>query len=483
MPIDATPQGNERIDAPRPTETLAECQEREERKIRHLNAVLQSIRDVNRLIIKATRPEALIANVCESLVNNRGFYNAWIVLLDDHHRVVASAAAGNGADLETLRDRIQKGNPPLCCERAFDKKGFLAVKNPPEGCPDCVLSRDYGGRGAMSSRLAYGDRTFGVLTVSVPARFSTDPDEQELFRDVADDIAYALHSIEAETERRRHETALREARDELERRVRDRTRALEALSARLLRAQEEERKRIAGDLHDGIGQCLSAVKFMVETALEQMADRPDEPALTPLKALVPLLREASEEVRTIIMNLRPSVLDDLGILATVGWFCRQFQTVYSYIRVSQQLEIREDEIPDPLKIIVFRILQEAMNNVAKHGAADRIHLFLGQQNHTLELRVTDNGQGFAAAEYLALAEKSNDRGFGIAGMRERAELSGGRLEIDSAPEKGTVVRAEWPYFCRLSEAEHACGEGRPEIRLPARGRPGKTMLPARSPDC
>jgi signal transduction histidine kinase len=435
----------------RRTETLDECREREERKTRHLNAVLQSIRDVNRLIIKATVPEALIEGVCESLVRNRGFFNAWIVLLDDRRQVAAGAAAGTGADLDTLRERIRGGDPPLCCDRIFESEGFLAVADPPVHCGPCPFSRAYDGRGAMSSRLAYGKRIFGVLTVSVPARFSTDPEEQELFRDVADDIAYALHSIEAETERRRHEAALREARDQLERRVRDRTRALETLSAQLLRAQEEERKRIAGDLHDGIGQCLSAVKFMVESALEQMRDRPEEPALTPLKALVPLLREASEEVRTIIMNLRPSILDDLGILATVGWFCRQFQTVYSYIRVSRRIEVREEDVPEPLKIIVFRILQEAMNNVAKHGEADRIQLFLGRKKNMLELQVEDNGKGFAATDFLT--EKSADRGFGIAGMRERAELSGGELLIDSAPGRGTVVWAAWPYSCILRTSE------------------------------
>lgn len=431
-----------------PLETLAECRAREERKIRHFNAVLQSIRDVNRLIIKADTPEILIQEVCESLVNNRGFYNAWIALMDGSQRVTATAAAGSGADLDRLWDRIRRGDPPLCCRSALEGNGFLAVGEPTVHCSDCTFSHAYGGRGAMSSRLSHGDRVYGVLTVSVPARFATDPEEQELFRDVADDIAYALHSIESEKERRRNEFALREARDQLERRVRERTRALEALSARLLRAQEEERKRIAGDLHDGIGQCLSAVKFMVETALEQMSDRPDEPALTPLKALVPLLREASEEVRTIIMNLRPSILDDLGIVATVGWFCRQFQSVYSYIRVGQRIEIQEDEVPEPLKIIVFRILQEAMNNVAKHGEAERIHLFLGRRGNTLELRVEDNGRGFTATEYLT--EKSDDRGFGIAGMRERAELSGGEFRIESAPHQGTVVRAAWPFSCELA---------------------------------
>jgi signal transduction histidine kinase len=431
-----------------PSETLAECRAREERKIHHFNAVLQSIRDVNRLIIKADSPEILIQEVCESLVNNRGFYNAWIVLLDDRDRVAATAAAGSGPDLNRLWERIQRGDPPLCCQRALEGKGLLAVAEPPVHCPDCPSSQAYGGRGAISSRLSHGDRVYGVLTVSVPARFATDPEEQELFKDVADDIAYALHSIESEKERRRNEFALREARDQLERRVRERTRALEALSARLLRAQEEERKRIAGDLHDGIGQCLSAVKFMVETALEQMRDRPDEPALTPLKALVPLLREASEEVRTIIMNLRPSILDDLGIVATVGWFCRQFQSVYGYIRVGQRIEIQEDEVPEPLKIIVFRILQEAINNVAKHGEADRIHLFLGRRGNTLELRVEDNGRGFTASDYLS--EKSGDRGFGIAGMRERTELSGGQFRIESAPHQGTSVRAAWPFSCELA---------------------------------
>ncbi|MFW5635873.1 MAG: sensor histidine kinase, partial [Thermodesulfobacteriota bacterium] len=202
-------------------------------------------------------------------------------------------------------------------------------------------------------------------------------------------------------------------------------------------------KRIAGDLHDGIGQCLSAVKFIVESSLEQLNGKVDGTYLNALKALIPLLQESSEEVRNIVMNLRPSILDDLGILATIGWFCRQFRAVYSHIRVEENIDLAEAQVPDSLKTILFRILQEAMNNVVKHSQADRVKIQLRKRGQAIEFTVRDNGRGFDADRLREI--DASEKGFGITGMKERAELSGGVFEVDSAPERGTVIRAAWTY--------------------------------------
>ncbi len=251
-----------------------------------------------------------------------------------------------------------------------------------------------------------------------------------------------VKSLEKEARiRKSAEAEALKTRDKLERRLKERTSELEILSSKLLSAQEEERKRIAGDLHDVIGQTLSAVKFMVETALEQMAGEKNTPGLNSLKTLVPMLQKASEEVRVIVMNLRPSILDNLGILATITWFCRQYKSVYTGIGVEKQIDITEREVPDVLKTIIFRILQEAMNNIAKHSRADKVHLCLGKTDSTVELIIRDNGVGFAAGKLGSI--KASDNGFGITSMKERAELSGGRFEIKSNSGDGTVIKAAW----------------------------------------
>jgi signal transduction histidine kinase len=411
-------------------------------RIRHLNAVLSSIRNVSRMIAKEKNRDRLIREICRSLIENRGYYNAWMAVTDQSG-ILSVAEAGLGRDGIPLIEKLKSSGLENCCGNVLSCPGILTIQNPASFCTDCPVSHIYEGRGAMAARLEHSGKIYGILTVSVPEAFSTDPDEKALFQDVAADIAFALHNIEVEEERRQTEEKLREARDKLERRVRERTVELELLSSKLLNAQEEERKRIAGDLHDGIGQSLSAIKFMVETVLERNST--DAAAdLGSLKTLVPMLQKASEEVRTIVMNLRPSVLDDLGILATVGWFCRQFRTVYSFIRVEEDIDIREKDVPDPLKTIIFRVLQEAMNNVAKHSHADCVWLsFKKNHNAAVELLIEDNGDGFDVPAFLSV--RSSEKGFGITGMKERTELSGGIFEICSAASAGTVVRALWPH--------------------------------------
>ncbi len=232
------------------------------------------------------------------------------------------------------------------------------------------------------------------------------------------------------TKRREAEEALRESDKELR-----------ILSNQLLSAEEKERKRMARELHDGIGQALSAIKFSVENSLRNLRDSPYESELKSLEALIPLAQKTIEEVRRIVKDLRPSILDDLGILATITWFCREFQNVYADIRINRELEIQEIDIPSPLKTVIYRILQEALNNVAKHSRADRVDLKLQKTQNGMELIVSDNGTGFDLNQTISL--HASRRGFGLASMRERAELSGGKFEIRSEPGYGTTIKVWW----------------------------------------
>jgi len=232
------------------------------------------------------------------------------------------------------------------------------------------------------------------------------------------------------TKRREAEEALRESGKELR-----------ILSNQLLSAEEKERKRIARELHDGIGQALSAIKFSVENSLRQLRNEADHSELKSLEAIIPLTQKTIEEVRGIVKDLRPSILDDLGILATINWFCREFQNVYTDIRIKPEIDIQEGDIPSLLKTVIYRILQEALNNVAKHSRADLVQLMLEKSGNRINLKIQDNGLGFDLAK--TISQKTSQRGFGLASMRERAELSGAAFEIVSSVGQGTIIQMEW----------------------------------------
>jgi len=251
-----------------------------------------------------------------------------------------------------------------------------------------------------------------------------------LYKDQAGEVQGVFAAARDITERKRTEEALRES----EKRLR-------LLSSQLLAAQEKERKLVAQEIHDSIGASLAATKFTVEDAIAKASETYPQTKAT-LGRILPVLQEAIEEARRIQMALRPSMLDDLGILTTIGWFCRQFESTYSHIHVGQEINIKESEVPDSLKIVIFRVLQEAMNNIARHSKADRVNVLFRKMAGAIELMIQDYGQGFDPGK--ASSRVGTTRGLGLESMRERTELSGGSFSIESSKETGTIIRATWP---------------------------------------
>jgi PAS domain S-box-containing protein len=255
-------------------------------------------------------------------------------------------------------------------------------------------------------------------------------DISELKR-VQEELRMARDNLELSVQQRTQELAetlaeLRESREELK-----------LLASQLLRAQEDERKRIAREMHDSIGSSLSAVKFCLENAAVHLKENPE--VRESFKALSRAMEHAIDESRRIMTDLRPSLLDDFGIIATIGWFCRGFESIYTDIPVEKDIRLEESQVPENLKIIIFRIIQEAMNNSAKHSRARKVSLGLSLEDGCIELRVSDDGVGFDRAA----ASKGQDAKFGLTSMRERAQLSGGEFEIESTRKIGTTIRVRW----------------------------------------
>jgi PAS domain S-box-containing protein len=239
----------------------------------------------------------------------------------------------------------------------------------------------------------------------------------------SDDVPCVCMVVMDLTERKRTEQQLRESEERLR-----------YLSAQLLIAQENERKLIANEIHDSLGSSLGAIKFRMEQTLQKGGIGDPE-------NIMPSIQKAIEESRRIQMALRPSTLDDLGILPTLNWFFREFQQTYSNIHIETKININESDVPDHLRTVIYRICQEAFNNIAKHSRAKVVTTSL-RKTDQIELVIKDDGQGFNLDEKLS--PENHTKGLGLTSMRERAELTGGSFAIEAIHGSGTTVRVSWP---------------------------------------
>jgi len=164
-------------------------------------------------------------------------------------------------------------------------------------------------------------------------------------------------------------------------------------------------------------------------------------ALNHLEEFVPVLQRSIEETRSIYMGLRPSMLDGIGLLATIEWLRQECMKLYPERHIELEAGIAEEAIPENLKVNIFRIAQEALNNVAKHSKAEWVDISLSRNGGEIELVVSDDGVGM---DLDIIMQTSAARSLGLTSMRERAELTGGSFSIVSTPGKGTTIRACWP---------------------------------------
>lgn len=214
----------------------------------------------------------------------------------------------------------------------------------------------------------------------------------------------------------------------------------EGLAARVVQAQEEERRRIARELHDEVGQLLTGAKLSQEMLA---ADLPAEPAELRERALenVDLLDETMDVVRKLSLDLRPAALDELGLSAALEWHIERYQH-QTGIKVTFRKALLPKRLPDPQATAVYRIVQEALTNVARHASASEVSVEIACEGQHLRMQVTDNGCGFDTAAVLRTG--SAERHFGLVGLQERAALLGGKARVRSKPGQGTTITVELP---------------------------------------
>jgi signal transduction histidine kinase len=209
---------------------------------------------------------------------------------------------------------------------------------------------------------------------------------------------------------------------------------LKRLSAELLSAQESERRRISRELHDEVGQVLSAVALGLGSARSALKEDNREEVFRQLQSLLEMIERNMGVVRNIALLLRPTMLDDLGLVPALKWLAREFSR-NSSAEVDVVAEAFPDDLPEEHRTCIFRVVQEAVRNAARHAGAGRIRIYLRQESAAIHVSVQDDGEGFDPAQ---------EKGLGMIGMQERVVHLGGRLQVDSEPGRGTIVSFELP---------------------------------------
>jgi signal transduction histidine kinase len=210
---------------------------------------------------------------------------------------------------------------------------------------------------------------------------------------------------------------------------------LTSLSARLVEAQETERRSLSRELHDEVGQSLSAVLVELRNMLAGLGVRPEEQLRSQAEVIKGLVEGSIRSIRNMALLLRPSMLDDLGLIPALRWQAREVSKRTS-MEVTVATELDSEDLPDDYKTCIYRIVQEALHNCSRHSNATTIRVRVEQKAGMLLLSIQDDGKGF---------DVSQSKGLGLLGIEERVAQLGGTFHVRSGPGIGTIVTVELPF--------------------------------------
>lgn len=220
------------------------------------------------------------------------------------------------------------------------------------------------------------------------------------------------------------------------------------LGLKIILAQEDERKRIAREVHDGVAQSMANLLLRTEITEKMLAKQEYASVKDEIIDLKIQVRLGIEEVRKIIFNLRPMALDDLGLLPILRKFVQDFEEKYS-IRTKLDVVGKDIRLPSAMEVAIYRLVQEAFTNVLKHAEASYVSLDINYQKQMIKIVIQDNGKGFVLNRVEANIESGNH--FGLMGMRERMDLLEGRIEIESQDGAGTKITMIVPVKAETEE--------------------------------
>ena len=422
-----------------------------EERIVHLNAVLRAIRNINQLITKVKDREKLLQGACNNLIETRGYHSAWIALMEEDGRFTTAAQAGVNSSFSAMIDKLKSGELTRCIRQAVEQSSVIVVANPAVECGECPLIGTYAGKARAIARMEYEGRVYGFLTVTAAIEMPVDEEERLLFGEVAEDIAFALHTIEVEAGHKRTEeelkkyaVALEEARNDLEQKVEDRTRELREAHEALVR---KERLAVVGQLASGVGHELRNPLGVIKNACYflniKMKTIEDEAVKENIKIMNREIGIANQIITDLLdfSRIKPPVRQkvDINQLAT---------ETLSRSLIPENITVNTDFAADIASLSIDPVqvgqifLNLTQNAVQAMGEGGTLKISTGVRKGATEVIFVDEGCGIPESDLAKIFEplfttKAKGIGLGLAISKNLAEANGGIILVESEEGKGS----------------------------------------------
>jgi PAS domain S-box-containing protein len=398
--------------------------------LRQASRALKAITECHQALIRATDERQLLDEVCRIIVEVGGYRMAWVGYAEADAGKSVRPVAQTGFDegyvekLNLTWANKERGRGPV---GTAIRTGKLALCQDTRIDPGVAFIREEARKRGYASILALPlqeAHTFGALTIYAAAPNAFDEEEINLLLGLANDLAYGIMALRGRAEQRRAELALKESEQELRR-----------LASQLLTIQEKERRRVARELHDELGQALTVLKINLVAIEDKLA--PDQQHLkASCENNLSYIDTVIENVRRLSWDLSPSSLEDLGLSAALGYLVDE--TCRNHNMQSEVVMDKIDHLFAPeIQINIYRIFQESLTNVVKHARASLVSVNVTQENGKVSFTIRDNGRGFHVKQ--AMSGKIAKKSLGLTAMNERALMARGSLQIASRKGKGTSI--------------------------------------------
>jgi PAS domain S-box-containing protein len=391
---------------------------------------LRAITECRQALIRPTNEMALLNEVCRIIVEVGGYRMAWVGYAENDAHKSVRPVAQTGFDegyvkklnltwADTARGQgptgtaIRTGNPAICRDTLRDADFELWRR----------AAKTHGFHSVLSLPLI-GDSPLGALTIYAAAPNAFDDEEINLLLGLANDLAYGIMALRGRIVQRRVEKALKES-----------ERELRQLTSQLLSIQEKERRRVARELHDELGQALTVLKINLVAIEDNLA--PDQPHLKAnCENMLSYIDTVIENVRRLSWDLSPSSLEDLGLSAALGYLVDETCRTHNMQSVVAMDEIDHLFAPE-IQINIYRMFQESLTNVVKHARASLVSVQVTREDGKVSFMIRDNGRGFNLKQVMP--GKVAKRTLGLTAMNERALMACGSLRISSRKGQGTTI--------------------------------------------
>jgi len=422
-----------------------------EQRIEHLNMVLQAIRNVNQLIAREKDRDKLLKGVCDNLTETRGYDYAWLAILDESGGLVTTAEAGLGKDFLPMVEQLKGGQLPDCAQRALRQPKVAVTEDPPATCTYCPLVSRYQGRGAMTIRLEHRGKVYGVLCVSIPQALTADEEEQSLVKELASDIAFALHNIELEEKRQQAEQELEEKNKQLmaqQQELMEKTKEVEAAS----QAKSDFLANMSHELRTPLNVIIGFSELMADGVPGEINSEQKQcldDILSSSKHLLGLINDVLDlsKVESGKVKLRlaevtlPDILEELK---------RTMMPILAPRKQSLDIEV-EKGLPSvyadkaKLKQVLLNLLGNATKFTPDEG---KLKIEAVKKGGWCHVSVIDNGVGINKEDQKKIFEpfrqldnpltgEKGGAGLGLAVARQIIEKHGGKIWVESEYGKGS----------------------------------------------